>query len=76
MFRDGWKGHVIAPGQIRHAPVTPRQLRQDSPPGWIRQGGKGAIKRFRIIFNHLVKYMTREIGNANKIFNRPAQSLF
>jgi len=51
-------------------------LRQDPPPGWIRQGGKGAIKRSRIIFNHLVKYLAHRIGNANKNFYPPAQSLF
>src|SRR5437763_413213 len=76
MFRNGWERHVIAPGQIRHAPVAPSQLRQDAPPGWIRQGGESPIKRFRIIFNHLVKYLARRIGTANKIFKRPAQPLF
>jgi hypothetical protein len=51
-------------------------LRQDSPPGWIRQGGKGAIKRFRIIFNHLVKYLAQRIGDANEILTAPRNLLF
>lgn len=57
MFRDGREGHVIAPGQIAHAPVPPGQLGKDAAPGGIGQSGEGAIKGLRIIFNHLVKYL-------------------
>ena len=61
----------MAPGQIRDTAVSSRQLRQDAPPGGIRQRGEGAIKCPRMIFNHLVNYLACTITAANKIFAAP-----
>jgi hypothetical protein len=43
-------------------------LGKDPAPGRIGQGGESAVKRSRIIFNHLVKYLARRIGHASEIF--------
>jgi len=46
----------MRPGQIGDAAVPVREMREDSPSGWIGQGRERPIQCSRIIFNHLVKY--------------------
>jgi hypothetical protein len=53
---------------MRHAAVTAGEVSENPPPGWISQGGKGAVENLGRIFNHLVNYFTEVGGGANKKF--------
>jgi hypothetical protein len=54
--------HRIRPGQIRHAPVTARQMLQNTPPRGISERRKSVIQRPRQTFNHMVNY-NRKLKN-------------
>lgn len=56
VLRDGGERDVERPGQLGHRGFSPRQSRQNAPPGGIRQGGKGGIQCGVVIVNHVVKY--------------------
>jgi len=44
---------------MRDTSIASGEMRQDAAAGWIRQGGECAIQGAGLIFNHLVKYVTR-----------------
>jgi len=55
----------MGPGEIGHAPVALRQVRQNPPARGIGQCGKGSVQRSRRIFNHLVNYLAKAYKHAN-----------
>src|SRR6266568_1992407 len=72
MFRDSRQRHRMWPGQMRDASIATRQMLQNVSPGRISQRGKCAVQCSGRIFNHLVKYLTEPLANANKIFTSAA----
>ena len=57
-----------------NASVAARQVRQNTPPGGISQGGESPIQRLRVIFNHLVKYVAEQFWLQLNFFIAPAAS--
>ena len=62
MFRDRWERHRVGSREIGDAPVPAGELSENAPPGRVGQGGEGPVQVLRRIFNHLVKYITAELG--------------
>lgn len=56
VLRDGRERHVERLGQVADRGLSPRQSRQDTTAGGIRQGGEGRVQCAIGIVNHMVKY--------------------
>src|SRR4029453_12472841 len=65
MFGNRGQRHCVRPSEVGNAPVTPRQVRQNLPAGWISQGGESFVQCSRRILNHLVNYLAKSFECAN-----------
>jgi len=72
MFRNCRQRHPVRSRQIGNASVTAGQMREDAPPGRVREGGKRSVQCPWWIFNHPVKHLAEMYRDANAKICVPA----